>query len=294
MVTLELKSIQKSYGKKTVLNDISCEFDKGVYGLLGPNGAGKTTLISIIVNILNADGGNVIFEGNNIKKLGSAYFENIGYLPQYPSFYRNYTAQEFLEYIAVIKGIKGKKAKQRIDDLFELVNLKDEKNKKVGAFSGGMRQRLGIAQALINDPKLLILDEPTAGLDPKERIRFRNLISRVSTDKTVIIATHIVQDIESIAEKVVLINSGRIICNDTPEALIETVNNKVWQFEIAHNEIEECLSKYLVSNVQCTKQGFCIKAVGEKPCEDAVISMGTLEEVYLNYVAESGDGRCKF
>ena len=160
MAILELKSISKSYGKKTVLNNISCAFDSGVYGLLGPNGAGKTTLISIIVNILKSDSGQVLFNGKEIQRLGSKYFEDVGYLPQYPRFYQNYTAQEFLEYIAVIKDIKGKKAKSRIDELFEFVNLQNDRKKKIGAYSGGMRQRLGIAQALLNNPKLLILDEP--------------------------------------------------------------------------------------------------------------------------------------
>lgn len=288
MSTLELKSISKSYGKKKVLDNLNCNFEKGVYGLLGPNGAGKTTLISIIVNILNADSGEVLFGGKSVKALGSDYYNNIGYLPQYPHFYSNYTAQEFLEYIAVIKGLSKKKAKQRIDELFEFVNLQDDKNKKVGAYSGGMRQRLGIAQALINNPKILILDEPTAGLDPKERIRFRNLISRISEDKTVILATHIVTDVESIARDVILINKGKIICNDTPENLIESISGKVWSFEIPHNEIEDALSRYIVSNVQYSGDGFLIKTVGEKPCKSAQNVPATLEEVYLCYVCESG------
>ncbi len=288
MTKLELKSISKSYGSKTVLNNLSCNFDKGVYGLLGPNGAGKTTLISIIVNILNANSGEVIYGDKPVKSLGSDYYNNIGYLPQYPRFYSNYTAQEFLEYIAVIKGLGKKEAKQRIDELFEFVNLQNDRRKKVGAYSGGMRQRLGIAQALINNPQILILDEPTAGLDPKERIRFRNLISRISEDKTVILATHIVTDVESIARDVILINKGTIICNDTPENLIESVKDKVWTFEVAHDEIEKSLSDFIVSNVQYTNNGFLIKTVGKKPCQNAVNAPATLEEVYLYYVSESG------
>jgi ABC-2 type transport system ATP-binding protein len=291
MLQLEIKNISKSYGKKVVLKNINLTLGTGVYGLLGPNGAGKTTLISIIVNILKSDSGEVCFEGEPIKKLGSSYFKNIGYLPQYPNFYKNYTAQEFLEYIAVIKGIKGKKAKARIDELFEFVNLQEDRKKKVGAYSGGMRQRLGIAQALLNNPKLLILDEPTAGLDPKERIRFRNLISRVSENKTVILATHIVQDIESIAREVVLINNGRVICNDTPENLINTVSDKVWQFEVPHSKIEDCLAQHIISNVQFTNNGFSVKAVGDKPNDSACPACATLEEVYLYYVSESGDGK---
>lgn len=289
MAILELKSISKTYGKKNVLNKISCQFEKGVYGLLGPNGAGKTTLINIIVSILKADKGEVLFEGNPIQSLGSTYFGSVGYLPQYPHFYQNYTAQEFLEYIAVIKDIKGKKAKYRIDEMFEFVNLQNDRKKKIGAYSGGMRQRLGIAQALLNNPKLLILDEPTAGLDPKERIRFRNLISQISEDKTVILATHIVTDIESIARKVILINKGRIICNDSPEHLIDSIKEKVWSFEANHEDTEKALSDFTVSNAQYTSKGFLIKTVGEKPVESAVNSLATLEEAYLYYVSESGD-----
>lgn len=259
MAILELKSISKSYGKKTVLNNISCAFDSGVYGLLGPNGAGKTTLISIIVNILKSDSGQVLFSGKEIQRLGSKYFEDVGYLPQYPRFYQNYTAQEFLEYIAVIKDIKGKKAKSRIDELFEFVNLQNDRKKKIGAYSGGMRQRLGIAQALLNNPKLLILDEPTAGLDPKERIRFRNLISQISNDKTVILATHIVTDVESIARKVIILGKGRIICNDNPENLTASIKDKVWSFEVERDEIEPALLNYAVSNVQYVNDGFQLK-----------------------------------
>lgn len=288
MAILELKSISKSYGKKTVLNNISCAFDSGVYGLLGPNGAGKTTLISIIVNILKSDSGQVLFSGKEIQRLGSKYFEDVGYLPQYPRFYQNYTAQEFLEYIAVIKDIKGKKAKSRIDELFEFVNLQNDRKKKIGAYSGGMRQRLGIAQALLNNPKLLILDEPTAGLDPKERIRFRNLISQISNDKTVILATHIVTDVESIARKVIILGKGRIICNDNPENLTASIKDKVWSFEVERDKIEPALLNYAVSNVQYVNDGFSIKTVGEKPIEHAVNSVATLEEAYLYYVGESG------
>lgn len=288
MPQIEIKNISKSYGKKIVLNNLNLSLDKGVYGLLGPNGAGKTTLISIIVNILKADSGEVYFEGEPIRKLGKEYYNNIGYLPQYPRFYSNYTAQEFLEYMAVIKGLNKRKAKERIDELFEFVNLQDDRRKKVGAYSGGMRQRLGIAQALINNPKLLILDEPTAGLDPKERIRFRNLISRVSDDKTVILATHIVQDIESIARQVVLINNGKIICNDTPEALVESVSDKVWQFKINSEEIESCLSEYMVSNVNFVSDGFMIKTVGDKPNDAAAPASATLDEVYLDCVESGG------
>ena len=254
----------------------------------GGSGAGKTTLISIIVNILKSDSGQVLFSGKEIQRLGSKYFEDVGYLPQYPRFYQNYTAQEFLEYIAVIKDIKGKKAKSRIDELFEFVNLQNDRKKKIGAYSGGMRQRLGIAQALLNNPKLLILDEPTAGLDPKERIRFRNLISQISNDKTVILATHIVTDVESIARKVIILGKGRIICNDNPENLTASIKDKVWSFEVERDEIEPALLNYAVSNVQYVNDGFSIKTVGEKPIEHAVNSVATLEEAYLYYVGESG------
>lgn len=290
MKELELKSISKSYGKKQVLNNLSCKFGKGIYGLLGPNGAGKTTLISIIVNILKANSGEVLFSGEKIEKMGKEYFRNIGYLPQYPRFYSNYTAQEFLEYIAVIKGLKRDVAKKRIDELFEFVNLQNDRKKKVGAYSGGMRQRLGVAQAIINNPQILILDEPTAGLDPKERIRFRNLISSISQDKTVILATHIVSDVEYMAKEVVMLDKGRFVCNDTPANLINSIGDKVWNINVPENTIDECMEKYVVSNVQHTDNGFLIKTVGDKPSADATQASATLEEVYLYYISE-GDAK---
>lgn len=279
---LELNNICHSYGSKRSLSDVTCSFENGVYGLLGPNGAGKTTLIHIIVRILTPESGSVTFNSVDIKKLKSDYFSEIGFLPQYPKFYPNYTAQEFLEYMASVKGIKRKPAKEQIKELFSFVNLEGEEKKKVGAYSGGMRQRLGIAQALLGNPSILILDEPTAGLDPKERIRFRNLISKISENHTVLLATHIVPDVESIAKEVIMLEKGKIIKKGTPKELIGEMNGKVWEYEVLENELDKELSKGNVSNSRYENDRFIIRAVSEKsPCENAVNVTPSLEDVYI-------------
>ena len=211
LAELILKNVDFSYGKNKVLQDINIVLEKGVTALLGPNGAGKTTLINIIMALYKPDRGEVIYDNHNVRKLKESYYDYIGYLPQMPQFYKNFTAAQFLEYMGTLKGIEKKELKNKINELLILVNLRDERNKKIGAFSGGMRQRLGIAQALLNDPHILILDEPTAGLDPNERIRFRNIISQIGSSKIVILATHIVSDVECIASKAIFIKDKHAV-----------------------------------------------------------------------------------
>lgn len=224
---LEIKHIYKSYGNKKVLNNITLSLDYGIYGLLGVNGAGKTTLINIITGLLEADKGEIWYQGESVKKNKKRFRNHLGFMPQYADYYSNFTAKEFLKYMCVIKGIPPKKHKIIISELLEKVNLTEETNKKIGTFSGGMRQRIGIAQAIINEPKLLILDEPTAGLDPIERIRFRELISNLAVERTIIMATHIVQDIEPIAYKVILLHGGNILACEKPEQLVTKEKGKV-------------------------------------------------------------------
>lgn len=221
---LEIRNITKRYGSHTVLDDINLTFEQGIYGLLGENGAGKTTLLSIVMGILQPDAGSILHHGRAVTDRDREYYGNIGFMPQYTTFYPEFTAEEFLKYMCVLKGIPGRHQKERIAGLLEKVNLMSDARKKLKAFSGGMRQRVGIAQALLNQPEILILDEPTAGLDPMERIRFRNLISDISEDRIVILATHIVQDIEYTADHVILLHEGKISVQGTPEELREKIS----------------------------------------------------------------------
>ena len=218
---LALNCISKTYKKGSVkaLDNFSVTLTPGVYGLLGPNGAGKSTLMNIITDNLNADGGEVVYGGENIKKLGKDYRAVLGYMPQQQGLYDDFTLNRFLWYMAALKGLKKKEAKEKITQLLETVNLTDAAHKKLGSFSGGMKQRALIAQALLNNPEILILDEPTAGLDPKERIRIRNFISEIAEDKIVLISTHVVSDIEFIAKEIILLKKGQLISHDSPNKL---------------------------------------------------------------------------
>lgn len=284
---LTVDKINKSYGNHTVLNNVSFTMDNGVYGLLGSNGAGKTTLINIIVRLIGQDSGVITCDDVDVTKLGGEYFNRIGYLPQYPRLYKNFTAVEFLKYMAELKGLKKSKSSKRINELLELVNLSTDKDKKIGAFSGGMRQRLGIAQAMLNDPKLLILDEPTAGLDPRERIRFRNILSALSADRIVLIATHIVSDIEHIAKNVILIGNGNVLCQSTPEKLINEMKGKVYECVVPIEDMQSCMSKYCISNAVLEQDGYHLRIVGENYPENAVpCDTPTLEDAFLMYSGE--------
>lgn len=275
---LSTHNITKTYGKKCALNDFSLDFSAGVYGLLGPNGAGKSTLIGVITGLVKADCGSVNYSDES----GAKLHEKLGYLPQYQSFYKNYSALEFLKYMCALKNYKPDNLKKYCDELLELVNLSDVGKKKIGAFSGGMKQRLGIAQALIGEPNVLIFDEPTAGLDPKERVRFRNIISSLGSEKIVILATHIVSDIAYIANKIILLNQGRMTDFGTENEIISRVSGKVWECEIPSGEVLETMNKFKVSNVISGAKKCKIKLVSdEKPFENAVPVTPDLEDVCL-------------
>lgn len=284
---LEIKSLNKTYnkGKVKALNNFSAEFTPGIYGLLGPNGAGKSTLMNIITNNLNGDSGEIIYNEKNILSMGKGFRDILGYMPQQQGIYKNFTARKFLFYMGALKGIRRSELKNRVEEILGMVNLKEVADKKLGAFSGGMKQRILIGQALLNNPKVLLLDEPTAGLDPMERIRVKNFISEIAIDKVVIIATHIVSDIEYIAKEVLLIKNGEILLKDTPENIIKSMEGKVFEGQISENDLEKIKSKYNISNIIKTNEGIFIRVVSEdKPKElNLTQTKSHLEDTYLYY-----------
>lgn len=280
---LEVKNLSKSFGKKEVLYNLNIEFDKGIYGLLGPNGAGKTTLMNIIVSLLKPTSGEVLYDGISVADRKSLFISKLGFLPQYPGYYKNYSAVEFLQYISALKGIKGSNQKQ-IDELLEFVNLTQDKNRKIGTFSGGMLRRVGLAQTLLGSPEVIILDEPTAGLDPIERIRLRNLLSEIAVNRTVIVATHIVPDIEYIANNIVIMFKGNIVANASPERLIKETVGKVWSVKADFKTSETYIKRYKVSNIFSSKDVYDLRIVcDEKPVFSAQEVFPTLEDVFLYY-----------
>ena len=279
---LELQDICHSYGKNEVLKGVNCTLNNGVYGLLGPNGAGKTTLINIIVKLLSPTSGDVVLDGKSFNEYKAEYYDFIGFLPQYPRFYPGYTAQEFLFYMAACKGISKDTVKPMVESLFKFVNLQREENKKIGEYSGGMKQRLGIAQALLGNPKILILDEPTAGLDPRELIRFRNLISKISENRIVILATHIVSDVENIAKSVLILKDGCIDAARTPKSLIDDMHGKVWEYDVEEKEVDSYLTKESVIGAKPNGTKYTVREVNIlKPHEAAISVEPNLEDVYL-------------
>ena len=277
---LDIINVSKKYGDFFALQKVNIKLENGIYGLIGPNGAGKTTLINIILGLTEMDDGEILSDCKKIRDYGDAFYKRVGYLPQYPQFYKNFTGKEFLDYMCCIKGLKGK----NVSELLNAVNLWEDKDKKIGAYSGGMRQRLGIAQAMINNPELLILDEPTAGLDPAERIRFRNIISKLSADRIIILATHIISDIEAIAKEVILLNRGKIVVNNTPDVLIDEIQNYVWEIQTDRKLAEELEAKYLISNIQVSGDMYDVKFIAknqpEFKCREG---RATLDDVFLWY-----------
>lgn len=223
---LEFKEVTKKYGDSLALNKFSIILENGVYGLLGPNGAGKSTLMNLITDNIKRTSGSILYDGKDILELGAKFREKLGYMPQQHGIYGNMTAKEFLMYMSAIKGVKRNEAKNQVDRLLEIVNLSDVAGKKLGEFSGGMKQRVMLAQAVMNEPEIIILDEPTAGLDPKERIRIRDYIKELSENKIVILATHVVSDIEKISKEILLMKKGALIQRGTPSELIKAVWEK--------------------------------------------------------------------
>lgn len=284
---MELKTIglTKKYGSKTAVNDLNITLSNGIYGLLGANGAGKTTFMRLLCNIQNPTSGKVLLNGKNIVGLGEQYRNLLGYLPQNFGYYPDFTALDFLLYVAALKGLNERTARKKSKDLLEAVALSAESNHKIKTFSGGMKQRLGIAQAMLNDPRILILDEPTAGLDPKERVRFRNLISAFSKDRIVILSTHIVSDVEFIAEEIVMMKSGQIVHFGKPQEITSEINGQVWECLVPTAYAEKYAATYNTSNLRNTDNNQTILRIiaDRPPMENAVRVQPNLEDLYLFY-----------
>lgn len=275
---LTVNNVTKNYGSFTALEDVTIEFGCGVYGLLAPNGAGKTTLIKMLTTLLFPTRGEILYNGSNILKMDEEYRNVIGYLPQEFGYYKNYSPRQFLNYIAALKGIDRKKADKKSGELLEMVYLNDVADKKMKKFSGGMLQRVGIAQAMLNNPEILILDEPTAGLDPKERVRFRNLISSLSKDRTVILSTHIVPDIETIANRVIMFKDHKVFCNDSPANICDFLSGNVYE---TYN-IESITCPYLMLTQRQEGGRTLVRfASDEKPSGDIKEVSPNLEDVFL-------------
>lgn len=286
MNKLEIKNLTKSYGNKNANNNITLTLENGVYGLLGPNGAGKTTLMKQIATLIKPTSGEIIYNDKNIYNIEDNYRGVIGYLPQEFGAYKNFSAKKFLQYVAALKGVDKREVNTKTDNLLKLVGLYEVRNKAVGKFSGGMKRRVGIAQVLLNDPKIIILDEPTAGLDPQERTRFRNLLSEISKDKIIILSTHIISDIESIAKETIMIKDGMIIMKGSHREILSDMNGKVYRIRTNdENQLAEIQQKYKVVNLQRGIDYTEIRIVSNKAISytNTEVIEPKFEDVYMFY-----------
>ena len=293
---LTFDKISKSYGKTKALIGFSAELEPGIYALLGPNGSGKSTLMNILTDNLKADEGKIYFTGDgedaiaeDVLKMGVRFREKIGFMPQYPGMYGNFTAEKFLWYMAALKGMKKEDAAKAIPEILEAVELSDVANHRISSFSGGMKQRLALAQAVLGDPAVLILDEPTAGLDPKQRIAIRNYISRIAFNKIVIIATHVVSDVEYIARDVIMLKKGVIVDNAPPAELLRKIEGQVWSVPAKEEEVQPLQERFRVTNILKDDHGVNLRILTdtpEPPTDNAKPVSPTLEDYYLHVFGE--------
>ena len=287
---LEVKALVKNYGKKQALKGIDAFLTEGVYGFLGPNGAGKSTFMNILTGNLRATSGQILCDGEDIVKMGRRFRGILGYMPQQQALYPNFTAAGFLSYIAALRDMKKSRARERIPKVLEQVGLLDVAGDKIRSFSGGMKQRLLIAQAVLDEPKILVLDEPTAGLDPKQRIAIRSLISEIAAGKIVIIATHVVTDVESVANRILLIREGELIADSTREELTASLAGKVWELKIPEERLAELTEEkgFLTGNVSREGETLFVRVISEQEPQgfEAEAMRPGLEDVYLSYFKE--------
>ena len=288
---LEMNNLTKKFGDFTAVKQLNLSMTRGVYGLLGKNGAGKTTFMRMLCTLLTPTEGNILCDGRDIFKMEGEYRKLLGYLPQDFGFYPEFTVRDYLLYIASIKGLPSAVAKKRTKELLAAVGLEKYAGRKMKKLSGGMKRRAGIAQAMMNHPKILILDEPTAGLDPNERIRFRNLISEFSEDRLVLLSTHIVSDVEYIANDIWLMNEGEIVRQGTPKQITESMKQKVWECLVEKRAVPLLARQYKISNMKADTQGVQVRVIaGEKPAEYAKEAVPSLEDAFLYYFGEeAGD-----
>lgn len=284
---LTIDNISKHYKDKQAVRHFTAQLSPGVYGLLGPNGAGKTTLLRMLADILRPTSGSIRLNNHDIRTLGEAYRDILGYLPQQCGYYKEFTARKFLMYIASLKGLDQGYTISKVDEMLQLVGLADQAKRKIKSFSGGMRQRLGIAQALLNDPKVLILDEPTAGLDPKERIRFRNILSELSGDRIVILSTHIVSDVEYAAKEVLLMKEGQLLKQDRLASMLGQLAGSVWKATIDESQLPQLKQRYKIGNLLRQPDGIEVRILAkDQPFSSAQPESPGLEDLYLHYFNE--------
>ena len=277
--------VTKSYGTNLALSDFRAELEPGVYALLGPNGSGKTTLMNILTGNLRADSGKITLDGEDIRAMGRRWREKLGYMPQYPGLYPNFTVERFLWYTAALKGLPRAEAKRQIEEKLAAVELSDVARRKIGALSGGMKQRLTLAQAVLGDPAILILDEPTAGLDPKQRISIRNYIAKISFEKIVLIATHVVPDIEFIARDVILLKKGVVVDQGAPHTMTQKMEGRVWIVPCAESEVTAMQNRFRVTDIVRDDVSGAIRLrvlAPERPAENALPAAPLLEDYYLD------------
>ncbi len=284
---LEVTNLSKHFKDKIAVDKVSISMSNGIYGLLGANGCGKTTLMRVLCGLLEPDTGEVYFNGTNINDLDEVYRNVLGYLPQEYGYYPEFSSEDYLLYIAALKGIRPMCAKMKVKELLEIVSLYSVRKKKIKTFSGGMKRRLGIAQAVLNRPKVLILDEPTAGLDPKERIKFRKLINDLGEECIILLSTHIVSDIESIANQIVIMKEGKVVTQGGIEELLNQIDGNVWNCQVSAKKVKSLEENYNVTNIKTGTSEVELRIIAkDKPCENATIVKPVLEDVFVYYCKE--------